>query len=314
MTSQTNNGSTVKFFKEHNYFGLSPGDVRFIVQDMIPAIDRKGKLILDAPDHIFMNPNGHGGSLKALWESGTIADLRDKGIDTLFYFQVDNVLTRICDPVYIGYHISAGSEMSNKVVRKKYAGEKMGVLCKIDGKLGLVEYSDFDEDLKNALNKDGSLRFWTGNIATHIFDLGFIERENQGGFRLPYHIAEKSIPYISAKGDLVRPTSKNGIKFESFVFDALQDARKTVSIEVLREEEFSPLKNSEGENSPVTIRQHQNNFYGSWLESAGVKLARDVDNNIQVDVEVSPLLALDKQAFLSSYLPGNFSGQSYYLE
>ena len=314
MTSQTNNESTMKFFKAHNYFGLPQGDIRFIVQDMIPAMDRKGKLILDAPDHIFMNPNGHGGSLKVLWESGTIADLKDNGIDTLFYFQVDNVLTRICDPVYIGYHISAGSEMSNKVVRKKYAGEKMGVLCKIDGKLGLVEYSDFDEDLKNELNADGSLRYWTGNIATHIFDLGFIERENQGGFRLPYHIAEKSIPYISAKGDLVRPTSRNGIKFESFVFDALQDARKTVSIEVLREEEFSPLKNSEGENSPVTIRQHQNNFYGSWLESAGVKLARDVDNNIQADVEVSPLLALDKQAFLSSYLPGNFSGQSYYLE
>lgn len=299
MTSQTNNDSTVKFFKENKYFGLPPEEIRFIIQDMIPAIDRKGKLILDAPDHIFMNPNGHGGSLKALWETGTITDLKDRGIDTLFYFQVDNVLTRICDPVYIGYHVAAGSEMSNKVVRKKYAGEKMGVLCKIDGKLGLVEYSDFDEDLKNAVNDDGSLRFWTGNIATHIFDIGFIERENQGGFRLPYHFAEKSIPHISAKGDLVRPTSKNGIKFESFVFDALRDARKTVSIEVLREEEFSPLKNSEGENSPETIHSHQNHFYGGWLEAAGFSIKDSQGSGTKPNIEISPLFALDKQAFMS---------------
>ena len=314
MTSQSNNDAAINFFRDNNFFGLPADNIRFIVQDMIPAIDRKGKLIIDDKDHIFMNPNGHGGSLKALWETGTITDLKEQGIDTLFYFQVDNVLTRICDPVYLGYHVLARSDMSNKVVRKKYAGEKMGVLCKIKGKLGLVEYSDFDEDLKNATNPDGSLRFWAGNIATHIFDLDFIERENRDGFRLPYHVAEKSIPYLSAKGDLVRPTSKNGIKFESFVFDALQHAEKAVSIEVLREEEFSPLKNSEGENSPQTIRQHQNNFYGSWLAAAGINIERDPDGNVLRGVEVAPLVALDEQEFLTRYKSGRLSADGIYLE
>ena len=185
--------------------------------------------------------------------------------------------------------------MSNKVVRKKYAGEKMGVLCKVDGRLGLVEYSDFDEDLKNATYPDGSLQFWAGNIATHIFDLAFIERENQGGFRLPYHIAEKSIPFIDESGKLITPKDKNGIKFESFVFDALQDVHKSVSIEIEREIEFSPLKNSEGENSPETVYKDLKNTYGNWLEAAGIPIPRGEEGNVIPNVEISPLFALDEQ-------------------
>jgi UDP-N-acetylglucosamine/UDP-N-acetylgalactosamine diphosphorylase len=292
MTSQTNYQQTADFFKEKDYFGYEPNDVFFLIQEMIPAIDRQGKLILDAKDHIFMNPNGHGGSLKALWKSGAIADMKQRGVDTIFYFQVDNVLNPLCDPAYLGYHIREKSEMSNKVVRKKYAGEKMGVLCKIDGKLGLVEYSDFDEELKNATYPDGSLQFWAGNIATHIFSLSFIERENQDGFKLPYHIAEKSIPYIDDNGNLIKSDIKNGIKFESFVFDALQDVNKSVSIELRREEEFSPLKNNEGENSPQTVHDDLNNTWAKWLEQAGFDLGRDKEGKLTCNVEISPLFAL----------------------
>jgi len=293
MTSQTNYQQTTDFYKEKDYFGYDQADVFFLIQEMIPAIDRQGKLILDAKDHIFMNPNGHGGSLKALWKSGAITDMKQRGIDTLFYFQVDNVLNPLCDPAYLGYHIREKSEMSNKVVRKKYAGEKMGVLCKIDGKLGLVEYSDFDEELKNATYPDGSLQFWAGNIATHIFSLDFIERENQGGFKLPYHLAEKSIPYIDEDGNLIKPDDKNGIKFESFVFDALLDVNKSVSIELKREKEFSPLKNNEGENSPQTVHDDLNNTWAGWLEQAGFDLGRDKDGKLTRNVEISPLFALN---------------------
>ena len=293
MTSQTNYEQTTDFFKERDYFGYDQKDMFFLIQEMIPAIDRQGKLILDAKDHIFMNPNGHGGSLKAMWKSGAITDMKQRGVDTIFYFQVDNILNPLCDPAYLGYHIRAKSEMSNKVVRKKYAGEKMGVLCKIDGKLGLVEYSDFDEELKNATNPDGSLQFWAGNIATHIFNLAFIERENRDGFRLPYHIAEKSIPYIDDDGNLIKPDDKNGIKFESFVFDALLDVNKSVSIELKREKEFSPLKNKEGENSPQTVHDDLNNTWAGWLERAGFDLGRDKDGKLTRNIEISPLFALN---------------------
>ncbi len=293
MTSQTNNEQTEKFFKENHYFGYDKNDVFFLIQEMIPAIDRRGKFMLDAKDHIFMNPNGHGGSIKALWKSGAISDMKRRGVESIFYFQVDNVLNRLCDPIYLGYHIREKSEMSNKVVRKKYAGEKMGILCKVDGKLGLVEYSDFDESLKNATYPDGSLQFWAGNIATHIFNVSFIERENQGGFKLPYHLAEKSIPYLDEKGNLIKPQDKNGIKFESFVFDALKDVNKSVSIELEREKEFSPLKNNEGENSPQTVHDDLNRVWAGWLQEAGFEIEINAAGIPKQNIEISPLFALN---------------------
>ena len=182
--------------------------------------------------------------------------------------------------------------MSNKVVRKKSAEEKMGVLCKINGKLGLIEYSDISDEDMHAREPDGSLRFWAGNIATHVLSVSFVERENKDGFRLPYHIAEKGIPYLNDKGELVTPAEKNGIKFETFVFDALQDAEQSVSIEIVRREEFSPLKNREGDNSPDTVRRALNDLYGSWLAAAGYDLKKDSAGSFLADIEISPLVAL----------------------
>jgi len=313
MTSETNHAATESFFRENGYFGYDAENIMFFSQEMIPAIDRRGKLILDAPHHIFSNPNGHGGSLKALWQSGALADMKKRGVEIIFYFQVDNVLTRICDPVYLGYHILGNSEMSNKVVRKKSAEEKMGVLCKINGKLGLIEYSDISDDDMHAREPDGSLRFWAGNIATHILSVSFVERENKDGFRLPYHIAEKNIPYLNDTGELITPGEKNGIKFETFVFDALQDAERSVSIEVVRREEFSPLKNREGDNSPETVRRALNNLYGSWLAAAGYNLKKDRAGSLLADLEISPLVALRAEDLTGADLQFNPDSDKIYI-
>ena len=288
MTSITNNKETKTFFKKNNYFHYREGNIFIFTQEMIPAIDRQGKLMLDRPDHIFMNPNGHGGSISALWKTGALADMKKRGIEYIFYFQVDNVLTRICDPVYIGYHISGSAEMSCKVVRKKYPEEKMGVLCKVDGQLRLIEYSDMSREDMYAKNSDGSLKLWAGNIATHLFDRKFLEKENESGFKLPYHLAEKSIAYLDESGKLMQPQGKNGIKFETFVFDALADARNIVCIEVDRSQEFSPLKNREGENSPETIRKDLIRVCTDWLNAAGKKRLSEG----QDAVEISPLVSL----------------------
>jgi UDP-N-acetylglucosamine/UDP-N-acetylgalactosamine diphosphorylase len=292
MTSLTNIDQTTNYFAENDYFGLAKEDIFVFVQDMIPAIDREGKLILDRPDHIFMNPNGHGGSIQALWKSGALVDMKNRGIDYVFYFQVDNVLTRICDPVYLGYHIQAGSEMSCKVVHKKYPEEKIGILGRFGNEMHMVEYSDLSKEDMYAKMKDESLKYWAGNIATHIFDRQFLERENEGGFKLPFHIAEKNIPYLDQNGDLIKPDDKNGIKFETFVFDALVDAKQTVCVEVERESEFSPLKNQDGENSPQTVRLALISNYAGWLENAGFEILRDDDGYPLVNIEISPLVSL----------------------
>jgi len=289
MTSVTNDNPTKRFLKENNYFGYEEDDLFIFTQEMIPAIDRQGKFILDRPDHIFMNPNGHGGAISALWKKRALQDMKKRGVEYIFYFQVDNVLTRICDPVYIGYHITGQSEMSCKVVHKKYPEEKMGVLCKVGNELRLIEYSDMSDEEMHARNPDRSLKLWAGNIATHLFNRRFLEKENESGFKLPYHTAEKSIPYLDEKGMLTEPHKKNGIKFETFVFDALADAQNTVCIEVDRTQEFSPLKNSEGENSPETVRADLNRVYRDWLVAAG---HQELIQNDQKDVEISPLASL----------------------
>ena len=295
MTSQANHRQTVRFFEQQDYFGLEKANVIFFSQEMLPAMDKNGKLLLADKNRLFMSPNGHGGSIKALWDSGALADMKRRNIAYLFYFQVDNALTRICDPAFIGYHILHESEMSGKVVRKRFPEEKMGVICKINGKTGLVEYSDLDEKNMRAKESDGSLRFWAGSIATHVINVDFLWRENEQGFRLPYHFAEKAIPYVDEKGKPVKPEDKNGLKFETFVFDALQDVRSTVTVEVERDEEFSALKNKEGLNSPKTVVEDLLRLYARWLRSAGVDIPVNKTGLPAYNIEISPLFALEAE-------------------
>ncbi len=295
MTSRANHQETREFFESHDYFDLGKENVIFFVQEMLPAVDKNGKFLLDEKNHIFESPNGHGGVLKALWDSGAVDDMKKRGIDYLFYFQVDNVLVKMCDPVFIGYHIAEQAEMSNKVVRKIRPEDRVGVICKIDGKIGVVEYSDLDEEHMYATTADGRLKFWAGSIAIHVINVEFVEKENKNGFKLPFHIAQKSIPYLNEKGEKVFPEEKNGFKFETFIFDALLDAQKTCTIEVEREKEFSAVKNKEGFESPQTAREDLMRNYARWLLAAGVEVPMGENGLPRYPLEISPLFALDEE-------------------
>lgn len=312
MTSEANHKETVAFFEEHGYFGLKAQDVMFFRQDMIPALDSKGRLFLDKKDHIFKNPNGHGGALSALKNSGALDDMKQRGIDIVFYFQVDNVLIKMCDPIFIGYHLRDDAQMSAKVVQKTDPAEKVGVIGYINGNLGVIEYSDLPEEQQNARNPDGTLKFRGGSIAIHVFDVDFIEQENTGGLRLPWHVAHKKIPYLDDQGNLVEPDAPNGYKFETFVFDALGDAERAVFLEVSRKEEFSPVKNAEGTDSPETARSDQIDLFANWLGEAGIEVPRDINNHVQGKIEISPLYALDAAEVRAKVDPDlKFDGKLY---
>lgn len=300
MTSETNHEESVEFFESNSYFGLGAGNTMFFRQEMIPALSPHGKLILDARDHIFRNPNGHGGSLSALKNSGALDDMRGRGVDIIFYFQVDNVLVKMCDPVFLGYHIQEDAEMSAKVVVKTEPAEKVGVLGCVDSRLGVIEYSDLSKAQMQARNADGSLKFQAGNIAIHILNVDFVEKESEGGLRLPWHVAHKKIPCLDETGSVVEHDQTNGYKFETFVFDALGDAKRTVILEVDRAEEFSPVKNKEGVDSPETARRDLGNQFRRWLEAAGVAWSVGKDA-----IEISPLFALDAED-LKEKLPSDF--------
>jgi len=314
MTSESNDAETKEFFERFSYFGLDQKDVYFFTQQMIPAIDGQGKLILDRKDHIFTNPNGHGGTLISLKNSGLLAEMKTRGIEELFYFQVDNVLIRICDPCFIGYHSLANADMSAKVVAKKHAHEKVGVIGKLNGKVTVIEYSDLPKSEMEATTPDGKLKYNGGSIAIHLIKLNFIEKLTSKELNLPYHVAHKKIPFIDDNGNLVIPESPNGYKFEMFIFDALAYAKNCVVIEVVREDEFSPIKNLTGEDSPDTARRDLINYYGRMLNKLGVDVPFDQQHDVQGALEISPFLAMDENELKSKLGPDFKFTDNFYLE
>ena len=292
MTSETNHDETVAFFESHRYFSLGKDSIRFFNQEMIPAMSADGKLLLSEKHQLFLSPNGHGGSIKALWDSGSIEFLSQQKIDTLFYFQVDNPLVKIGDPVYIGHHLNSKSDMSLKVVKKTSPFDKSGNPAIHKGKMIMIEYSDMPESLATLRDSDGELKFRSGSIAIHLFNVGFLERLNRGGFQLPYHRALKSIPYINERGEKITPEEKNGIKFETFVFDALPLADRTLVVETSAYDEFSPVKNKSGGSSPETSRKDMSRLAAHWLRNAGINVPVDSDGYPPAYIELSPETSL----------------------
>lgn len=310
MTSRMNHEATIEFFEKNDYFGLHSGDVRFFRQREIPALDMDGGLILDTRTSVFKNPDGHGGSISALRDSGSLDDMFNRGVEYIFYFQVDNPLVRIADPLFIGFHSLRGAEMSAKAVAKKAPGEKVGVFGVSGGDVKVVEYSDLSDEEMNARNEDGSLIYDAGSIAIHVISVSFLRRMHDEGIRLPYHRAVKNIP--SLDGEI------EGNKFEMFVFDALPIAGECVILEVVRSDEFSPVKNKSGDSSPETGLAMQVDMFCRWLEKAGVKTPRDSSGKCLAAVEVSPLFALDEDELIRKMHdiehPAISAGDSLYLE
>ncbi len=297
MTSEANHRQTVDFFEQNDYFGLEPGDVRLFEQPMIPAVDFGGKFLLEAKDRIFTNPNGHGGSLMALKQSGALDHMKTVGIEEIYYFQVDNPLLQICDPLFIGQHRLAKAQMSTEVVTKEDPMEKVGVIGMIDGKLGVVEYSDLTEEQMHERLPEGNLKYGGGNIAVHMINVAFAEKMNKGGLQLPYHKAVKAAQHINESGELVIPEEANAVKFEAFVFDALGFCKNSITMEVARDEEFHPLKNASGDFSVETVQRAMVDMYGRWLQEAGLALPRTAQDRPWA-VEISPLTALDREELI----------------
>ncbi len=318
MTSPENHRATVDFFDAHNRFGLE--HVRFFVQGQMPAVDlTTGRILLAEPDRVALSPDGHGGALKALASPGPgntpscLDDMRERGIRTLYYFQVDNPLAKIADPAFLGLHRQADAEVSFKVVERLSPDEKMGVVVLANGHPQVIEYSDLSPELAARRAPEGHLDLWAGSIAVHLLERSFIERILDG-HQLPYHRAIKKVPYVDESGAVVQPEKPNGVKFEQFIFDALPQAERWLIMETDRAGEFEPLKNAKGPDSPATVHQRMSDLHGNWLEQAGAEVPRRPDGSVAVNVEISPLFALDAAELKSKIEPGMVVDQPLYLK
>lgn len=319
MTSHANHEQTEQFFAANKFFGLEKARVHFFRQGRMPAVGFDGKILLETKASLAMSPDGHGGSLRALQRSGALDLMAKEGIDTISYFQVDNPIVRCIDPEFIGFHLLAGSEMSSKMVVKAYPEEKVGHFCLQDGKVVVIEYSDMPMAMQKETAGDGSLKFGAGSIAIHIIDRDFaarmagaVVRKPETGNRkpegpkesgsatapeLPFHRADKKIATVDASGSPVKPEKANGVKFEMFVFDALPFAKNSIVIETARQDDFSPVKNAEGVDSPQTCRDDQLRQFARWFKAVGSPVATDHTGKPNVTVEVSPLFGYNAETF-----------------
>ncbi|MCU0792401.1 MAG: UDPGP type 1 family protein [Opitutaceae bacterium] len=301
MTSHINHAATEAFFRAHGFFGLAESHVHFFRQGRMPAVGLDGKILLEDKHRIAMSPDGHGGSLRALDRSGAVALMEREGIDILSYFQVDNPLVRFIDPAFVGWHLKTRSEMSSKMVPKAYAGEKVGHFCTQRGKTVVIEYSDLPKERQEEKDAAGKLRFIAGSIAIHLLDRSFIRRMATGADALPFHRADKKIPCLDAAGNLVKPEKPNGVKFELFVFDALPFAKNPVVIETDRADDFSPVKNAEGLDSPKTCAEDQMRQFVRWANANGAGVPADSTGLPPFAFEVSPLFGYDEDSFAASW-------------
>lgn len=253
MTSDKNDKDTREFFAEHDYFGYNEDFVKFFVQEMVPAVDFEGNVLVEAEDSLAMSPNGNGGWFKSMVKAGLDKDMKEKGVEWLDVFAVDNVLQKIADPVFVGATIDSGCVSGAMVVRKNDPYERVGALCLEDGHPSIVEYYELTPEMAEAKNEAGSLLYGFGVILNYLFSLDtLLEIEKQS---LPLHIVEKKVPYIDENGVFVKPETPNAYKFETLILDMIFMMENCLSFEIEREKGFAPIKNPTGVDSVESARE-----------------------------------------------------------
>jgi len=290
MTSEHTKGPTQEFFRKNNFFGMKEEQLIIFEQRTIPAFDMNGKFIMERKSKLARSPDGNGGLYWALREEGVLADLQFRDVRYLHVYCVDNVLVKVADPIFMGYCIQRGAEAGNKVVEKESPDEAVGVVCRLDGKVQVVEYSEISKETAE-LKEGNRLVYRAGNICNHFFRRDFLQRVcEKHEKQLPHHVAKKKIPFTDlGTGNAVKPTQTNGIKLEKFVFDVFEFSENFVVWECHRDDEFSPLKNGAGaaKDTAETSRNALYQQHRRFLEAAGA----NVDGPSDQAVEISPLVS-----------------------
>lgn len=264
MTSDDNHQETVNHFNEHNYFEYPKKYIHFFKQDRLPLILEDGAIAMKSNYEINLAANGNGGVFSSLKSNGLFEHMSENDIEYVYLYGVDNAIAKVADPIFIGFAKETGLDIVNKAVEKKSPEEKVGVFCYRDGKPGIVEYSELNDEQRYQRDADGSLSLKYGNIVSHIFKLDFLKAcANKA---LPYHTAHKKVAYYNGK--LIQPTEPNGFKFELFLFDVFKYVNDMGVLSVNRADEFTPVKNKEGHDSPKEAVDAILKLHKKWIDEA----------------------------------------------
>lgn len=253
MTSRENNYQTKEFFKRHNYFDMGEENIKFFIQNELPMVGIDGKILVDETGLVKQAADGHGGIFEAMRKEGIIEDMQKRGIEWVFIAGVDNVLAKMVDPILTGIAIDKSCPAAGKSVVKSNPKERVGVFCKKDGKPSVIEYTEITDEMAEAIDENGELLYGESHILCNLFSVKAIEEISKT--KLPYHSAFKKAKYIDENGVIVVPNAPNAYKFEAFIFDAFEKLNDMAIMRVKREEEFAPVKNAEGVDSPETAKK-----------------------------------------------------------
>ena len=259
MTSIENNEETRNFLKEHNYFGYPENAVMFFAQEDLPLITEDKKLILGKNKLIKEAANGNGGIFNSMYKTGILADMEKRNVNWVFISSIDNALLKIADTTLIGLAVDRKVEIATKSLVRNSPEEKVGAICKRNGKIGVVEYSEMSDEMKNKRNEDGELTYGESHIMCNLFSMNALKLLSDKP--LPYHIAHKKSEYLDNDGNVIKPTEPNVYKFETFIFDSWEYFNDIAVLRGKREEDFAPIKNKEGVDSPETAIELYNNYY-----------------------------------------------------
>lgn len=259
MTSTENNKETVEFFEEHNYFGYPKDHIKFFIQGNLPLLFTNGQLVLDKDYSIKEAADGNGCIYKAMREDKILEDMENRNVEWAFIGSVDNVLLNMVDPILIGLTIEEKHEVASKSIAKKDPSERVGVFCKANGVPSVIEYSELPKEMAELRNEDGELLYGEAHIMCNLFSIKALEKISK--IDLPYHVANKKTNYMNEKGEFVEVTEPNAYKFEAFIFDAFNFFDDMSILRGRREEDFAPVKNKEGNDSPNTAKELYNNYW-----------------------------------------------------
>lgn len=264
MTSEENNDDIIEFFEENNYFDYPRQDVMFFKQGKMPLINEKGKLLIGEDRLIKEASDGNGGIFKSMATGGCLEDMKRRGIKWVFIGSIDNVLLKMVDPTLIGVAEAKGVDIATKSVLKNDPKERVGVICKKNGKVGVIEYSEIPPELAEATDEDGELMYGESHIMCNLFSMDILNELKDA--KLPYHKAFKKNNYLNENGKLVIANEPNSYKFETFIFDSFNYVDDIAILRGNREIDFAPVKNRDGVDSPETATELYNRYWNSNAE------------------------------------------------
>eukprot|EP01062_Namystynia_karyoxenos_P009692 TRINITY_DN13426_c0_g1_i2.p1 TRINITY_DN13426_c0_g1~~TRINITY_DN13426_c0_g1_i2.p1 ORF type:complete len:488 (+),score=166.61 TRINITY_DN13426_c0_g1_i2:84-1547(+) len=288
MTVEHTHDVIVKFFERHNFFGLRSDQVFFFQQGVMPCLGEDGRMLLESEGRIATSPDGNAGIYPALRRSGVLDKLRERGVQWVQAYSVDNVLVRVADPVWYGYCQESGADVVAKSIPKRSWQEAVGVLCIRDGKPGVIEYSEIGDARAQETDASGALKYNAANICLQAYSLDFLCGPAQDfSTKTPlWHLARKQIPTMDGKVP--------GCKLEGFIFDVFAVSRQFRMLQVDRAAEFSAIKNASDSgkpDSPVTALAMLSRLHRKWLRDAGAAIPPDDAEGSGVACEISPLVS-----------------------